>query len=557
MCPLVRAKLEIPDCVPDHALFYFPKPTLLATNGGLHREVYPHDQSVNAEALMHIINWTMIDAKPQAKPISLPQVLRNAGGPWFQLIKGELDNQLYMLNHYHVLPNANRGWSIKESTRRSQISHLPGVIEEFYRLLQSSNRQTSKIWLQATGLPLLSKYHKYWQGPEGSIKFDDDKSMIGNRWFGYGDRPPSEVYGEDFLDRRIHAEHKFYYHRALADIVKWKLGAKKPSYAVGFDLDRLVEKVHPEQLKKAQILSIEIGKHERTIDLQWTDSNLIEPGYKTEDGSIWRLKPLFYAGDRACRASGKDPIHAWGPYGAFTTDFMTIGQNALLYKQSKLLAKLYQETDQAELAEKYQQEAAQRKDTLLAYNRDEKSGLFYSYDTYEKRLHSSYLEGDVVYAVYAGILDISDKQQRGWLTQLLEGIDHHLLGPSGIYGAAENFGLNWEKPHCWPPHQVAFLLGLNHYLDQIKHSPWSLVEQEEIAELRELLLMLKRKLMKAYLNASQKEFHEKGILAENLNEISQETSTGYQTQESLYSWRATSVLLFYLEKLKLDHNSSS
>ena len=547
-------KLTIPDAIPDHTLFYFPHPTLTATNGGLHKEVYPHDLSVNEESLLHVINWALVESKKTSAPINLPKSITEKCKSWFKLIDGELKNQLFMIEQYGILPNANRAWSIKDNTKRSQISHLPGVIEQFYQFLKSTNPELSKCWLASTGLPLLRKYHKYWQGPESRFSFHNNDLYVGNRWFGLGETAPSEVYGNDIFDRRIHGEHKFYYHRALSDMVKWVQGNNTPKFARDFDLNRVIEKLTEKQIKEAQILSIEQGDNDRSIDFFWNSSKSIEPGFKAADGSIWRLKPLFYSGDRACRTSGKDPIHAWGPYGAFTTDFMTIGQNALLYRQAQILAELCWELGQTDESQNYRQEAIRRKRTLLAFNRDAMTGLFYSYDTYEKRLHTSYLEGDVVYAVYARILDISKIEERVWLGQLLLGIEKNLLGPSGIYGAADDYGLNWEKPHCWPPHQLALLEGLNYYQKMARKLSAKNCKSDMDA-LLELISRIKKKLIDHYLNASQKEYLETGILAENLNETSSETSTGYQTQEALYSWRATSVLFFYLANLKLEQET--
>ncbi len=391
----------------------------------------------------------------------------------------------------------------------------------------------TKAWLQAKGLPLALGAYGYWASPRGEV---DVAGMKANRWFAYGAGPCQEVW-------ESLGAHKAYYFRVLDEMVKLLRtpDAQRKVYERGFDYGRVVVPLDASKvphLKKPGPIGGSQGMIGRMYVLpkEQSDSGVDEPVIRAADNTYYMFSVLYYENDRASRVSGYDSNSLYGPYNAFTGDFVPVVLNVELYRQENDIAALYDRLGDAATAATWRAKAAARKRMILATMWDEKLGMLFDYDGRTKRLRTSYPFASSAYALWAGLFDANDPQERTMLARMVDYVERHLEGPDGLYASGVVTGLHWDKPFAWPIQQGMVVGGLRAYGAALAD------KDQELS--RKLIAMADRVALK-YLGANYRDWlKSKG--KKILEKVGPDTgvSTGYDSGDN-YTWNLAAVWDLY------------
>jgi len=438
-----------------NCLVYLPKPYISAAAENSHRELYPHDTS-------YVIS-TLID--------------RNGSGD-LALAKGMIDDMVFEVKNFGYPLNGNRGYFLT----RSQNNTLPTNIWEY---AQASNDVT---WLENKGLSAALQMIDYWNTRIGVINLsgDDDekiaKDVEGNRWMAHGIGPCEEVW-------ESHEAHGYYYYRILDDLVDlgFTPNPKRPDYAKNFDYNRVVfiaSNNHLEIWKGKNALTEFPGTIKGLrgkpyiLNKSASLSGKDEPAIEIK-GTFYTLMPKYYANDRAQRTSGYNTNHLYGPFNAFTDEFVDATLNIQLYrayvdvaKMYGLLAKQYETLDKkknktySEKVDLFESEAKEKKDMILTFLWDDKLGMIFNFSNYIHKRRTNYPFTSGGYVLWAELFDVAIPEERLKLFQLVDYMGKHLEGPDGYFASAVETGLPWDKPHVWPTHQGMIVAGMRHYVER-------------------------------------------------------------------------------------------
>ena len=330
--------------------------------------------------------------------------------------KGIVENFFYEIEHYGGVLNANRTYYLG----RSQPPFLSSMILAVYEAEKAAGRADAAWLAKAYGFAV--RDHDQWtRAPH----LAGDTGL--SRYFDEGDGPVPEIMG-DPSDYYRGAAHYFLVHEGEegAHLVK-------------------VDAQHPEDSlpgPKYEVLLCDPG----TTKAQGTNC---EPPDRAA------LSADFYKGDRSMRESGFDVTFRFGPYGAETHHFAPVCLNSLLYKTEKDLEQMSLMLGKKEEAEKWAQQATERRKKIVEYFWDEKKGLFFDYD-FTKRQRSSYDYATTFYPLWAGIA--SEEQARAVDRNL-----HLFEEPGGIVMSLYNSQAQWDFPYGWAPIQLLAVDGLRRY----------------------------------------------------------------------------------------------
>jgi len=434
---------KIPD---QNFLIYLPKKYFVATPSSIHREAYPHDNSYVLSALIrHAKKVKETDSKLAKK--------------YLVMARDMLKDFAYETKEFGYPTNGNRGYYLT----RSQTNNLAANVWEYFQATGD------KKWLKEIGLPMAKAIDRYWTGhKDGRVEATvDGKKKVGYRWISHGVGPCKEVW-------ESHGVHKAYYFRALDDIVelKDKKDADRPSYARGFDYSRVVTKIDAQTIAtfvadgKIRAVNVDGAKGMENrmfvLDGSATKSGKDEPVIKVGN-YFYTFTPEFYRSDRSQRVSGFDSNHMFGPYNAFTSDFMAAAHNIQLFRQAADISKMHSTLGDKKQAAVWRKAAAKRKGTVLTTMWNKKEGMIFDYDTVQKRQRTEYPFAASAYAIWAGLFDASDKGDRAKLMQMVSFLENRMEGGNGIYASGVNTGLHWDRPRVWPIHNGMIVAGLREY----------------------------------------------------------------------------------------------
>jgi len=324
-----------------------------------------------------------------------------------------VENHVYQIEHYGKVLNANRTYYLG----RSQPPFLTSMALAVFENMPPSKK--SRTWLISALHAAKKEYELVWTTPERT-------TAIGlTRYFGQGEGPPPEV---------------------------------EPGH-----FDWLYE-------NHAQRLGMEVRAFEAAY----------------QSGKIKnRELDLFFMHDRAMRESGHDTCSRWYSDGYDRcADFATIDLNTLLFKMEIDLAltidrefngKLSWPDGSHSSSTEWFARAAKRKELILQYLWDEKSGIFFDYDT-KRNCRHDYISAATLYPLWASNPDSNDlrlclvtpDQATGLVAGALQELE--LAGglASGSRKSLERAGIaegvrQWDYPHGWPPHQMLVWEGLRRF----------------------------------------------------------------------------------------------
>lgn len=431
---------RITQSVEPNSLIWLPKPYIVA--GSFHREMYPHDTSA--------IIWAILELAKERKISDREK--------YISLIKDELDNFAFQTNRLGYPLNGNRGYYIT----RSQTNIIPSNVLEYYVTTGS------KEWLQSTGLPMSEDLFDYWIGKLAEIKIKSDTAY---RWIAHGDGPCAEV-------MESHEAHHFYYFQVLKTLAEYSkmADANRPLFAQGFNYNQIIEEIpikeaekylDDKKLKRLALPALKTNMETYLLDKSVNSYSTHEPVIKTSE-KFYKLSKEYYRNDRASRVSGYDTNHLYGPFNAFTYDFIPADHNFILYKSARDIASMHEALGNKSKADKYNETAKKLKSFLIQILWDEKLGMFFDFDATNKRLRVNYPFLSSAYALWAGIFDVKKEEEKAQLLTMVQFLEKNLEGETGFYASSIETGLQWDKPYVWPVQQQYIVGGLREYADKLK-----------------------------------------------------------------------------------------
>lgn len=384
----------------EHGLMYLPHPYVVP--GGRFNENYGWDSAF-------IVRGLIID------------------GNQFDTAKDVVDNQLYSVDHYGMVMNANRSYYMGRSQAPFLTEKVMDIYKNYDKLSESTKRgQSAKEWL-AYAMPLCVDYYNMWV-QEPYIHADSGLSFYND----LDETPGAEVeYSE-----------KDHYPHALEKLRE--MAAR---------LDKLSGKLTTYQDKK---------------DAYYTSL------YYKKDGDKDALTPLFYRGDRAMRTSGFDPSRRFGFFNVDIIFHLPVCLNTLLYIMEAQISEMQQELANTAQAVEWKNKAELRKKLIGQWLWDagndplaEPEARFPNYrdyqfhkdlpEKYNISAHRHYVFATSFYPMWAGI---ASKEQAA---DIVEHVYPKLATRNGLMTSSRETGSQWDAPFAWAPLQVVAVRGLLRY----------------------------------------------------------------------------------------------
>lgn len=489
---------RILDPIEPDTLIWLPKPYIVA--GSFHKELYPHDTSV--------VLWELLDLIKSKK--------LKGSSKYLNIVRDQLDNFAFEIENFGYPLNGNRGYQ----ATRSQTNNIPTNVLDYF--LETKDIE----WLKNKGLPIAESIFNYWTSKTAEIL---TPAGAGYRWIAHGEGPCIEVTSS-------HEEHNFYYFQVLKDLAELSLihDLERPDYAQGFDYSKVVKAVPKTKLKTDLLVADNRVNFGPNIKAYYLDN---EPVLEYLN-SYYRLTPEYYLSDRASRTSGYDTNHLYGPFNSFTYDFIPLDHNLLLYKHAKDISKMYSLVEEKEKSTIFDNKAKALKEVIMKILWDEETGMFYEYDSVNKKLRKTYPFASSGYALWAGIFNAAEEEDKNKLIRLVNFLVENLEGPEGFYASAVSTGLHWDKPYTWPVHQGYIVGGLRYYARDLQ----DIGDYETSKYLSEIADRISIK----YLLANYSDWLDsKGTkIGEKVAPSEENLLTGYASGSN-YTWSLTTVMYLY------------
>lgn len=354
-----------------------------------------------------------------------------------ELARAMVDNHAYEIDRYGKILNANRTYYLT----RSQPPFFAAMLAAVWRTLPHDD--ANRAWLRERLRAALREYSTIWTVPPRRLALCE-KDVCLSRYYGEGHGEPPEVEPGAF--------DWFYQSHALAHG-----HCPKPA-------------AEPESQARFLACAAELGASYRAG--------------KVKDPAI----DTFFVNDRAVRESGHDTTFRWFSGGTErATDFATVDLNALLFRAEVELATLLEQNFSGALerhsTKDFCRRAEARARLVRRYLWDENAGLFFDYDTRERR-RSGYVSATTLYPLWASTPNacrlslvtpemsqrlreraLAELETKGGLLSTskrsLATVETPVLlrrGPGGIESTRP--GRQWEAPNGWAPHQMLAWVGL-------------------------------------------------------------------------------------------------
>ncbi|MBL8156800.1 MAG: hypothetical protein JNM70_21665 [Anaerolineae bacterium] len=166
------------------------------------------------------------------------------------------------------------------------------------------------------------------------------------------------------------------------------------------------------------------------------------------------------------------PPSAYPLHSIRTTQILPIDLNAMLYHYERRLAEA---SDDAEVAARYRQQAARRRQLILDHFWDADAGWFIDCLVPEsallpERMPAREVRGDElvstgilsiagIFPLFCGLLDPADPTDARRIEQIVRTLTRRFVQPGGVVNSLTyketgvGYGQQWDYPNGWPPHQ--------------------------------------------------------------------------------------------------------
>lgn len=391
------------------------------------------------------------------------------------LAKDMLKNFLYEIEHFGFAIQSNRGFMLE----RSQNNSLSSVIWNYFQ-------KTNNIsWLESKGLPAILNIVKFWDTRIGIVQLGDrDDPEEANRWFSLNSQPMYEYWNENNFTNP-------YYFERLYNLIQIALtkDPTRPEYTKRFDYNSVLYTAPAKEIanwknqKLLEPVNIEFDSEEltsklkdRTYILRSPNGNNKSPKPVLErNGIFFYLSDRFYSNNKALGISGYN-TDLYGPFGAFTDEFIDVALNIEIFRAKTILAKIYTllskhyaERDKKlaktykEKTEVYEAEARTKKDIIFRYLWDNKEGMLFNYSYHTDLKHTNYPYASAANSLAAEIFDINIKNEQDMLSELVLYLTNNLETLDGLQSSNVESGLTWDKPYVQGSQNAMYVLGLRKY----------------------------------------------------------------------------------------------
>ena len=331
------------------------------------------------------------------------------------LARDMADNLLYEMEHYGIIPNANRTYYLT----RSQPPFLTSILRAVYE-----DKAADRAWLAAALRVAIQEYQNVWLGPDRLI--DVGGSRL-SRYYGGGTGPCPEV-------EAVHYDEK---------LAAW-MAQVPPSDPPLTPYRFLNQYLYCNAYAALQVQGQTLAQ--------------------------------YFQQDRAVRESGHDTTHRFDDR---TADFVSVDLNSLLYKAESDFAELLEQEFGGTLpgqpgdfgrAAFWRQQAAARKQAMLKLMWDDQRGFFFDYDFVNHR-RSTYISATGLWPLWAGMLDPHNPAEQAMVPRMAAYSREKLEARSGLAATARESlasarthdGRQWDYPYGWAPHQMLAWEGFRKY----------------------------------------------------------------------------------------------
>ncbi|MBX2906563.1 MAG: alpha,alpha-trehalase TreF [Taibaiella sp.] len=178
-------------------------------------------------------------------------------------------------------------------------------------------------------------------------------------------------------------------------------------------------------------------------------------------GSTSRDARETYRDIRAAAESGWDFSSRWLAdtnhlYTIQTTNIIPVDLNCLLYQLEELIMEGSKLSGDSANTKWFRKKAIRRKNAIITYCWDERSGCYRDYNWKTKRLNGP----PTIATTFPLFLGVADKKQAAKVADLIR---KRFLAANGVTTTLVNTGQQWDKPNGWAPLQYVTVTGLENY----------------------------------------------------------------------------------------------
>lgn len=328
------------------------------------------------------------------------------------LARDMVENQLFEVEHYGAVLNANRTYYLTRSQPPFLSSMVRAVLADRSVFAGEDERHS---WLQQAYV-LLQRDHDLWTRSEHRL---GDTGL--SRYFDYGSGPVPEMRDAKYLQ----------------GVIGWLRA--HPSEDPGY---LLKASARPDDTEAARLResSCDVRRSKVCADA-WAD------GY--------RLNADFYRGDRAMRESGFDVTFRFGPFAGSTHHYAPACLNSLLFRYEQDLADFARRLGLDADARRWDAAARTRRDAIDKYLWRADEGMYADYDGVRGKV-SGYAYVTTFYPLWAGA---ASPAQAAAVAKNIVVFERK----GGLSMSANDSGAQWDEPFGWAPGNWLAVAGLDAY----------------------------------------------------------------------------------------------
>jgi len=329
-----------------------------------------------------------------------------------ELARGMVENQLFEVEHYGAVLNANRSYYLTRSQPPFLSSMMRAVLDDAKSF---RNKEEAQAWLKRA-YSLAVRDHNIWTSKPHQA---GDTGLA--RYFDYGDGPVPE-----FRDAKY-----------LKDVIRWLRAHPKddPGYLI-----HAAEKPDDAEATKLKETSCDVRASKVCADA-WLD------GY--------RLTADYYRGDRAMRESGFDVTFRFGPFAGSTHHFAPVCLNSLLFRYEEDLRDFAARLGLDDEAKRWDAAAKARHAAIDKYLWQADQGMYADYDAQAGK-PSTYAYISAFYPLWAGA---ASKEQATAMQKKISLLERK----GGLSMSTTDSGVQWDEPFGWAPTNWIAIAGLDRY----------------------------------------------------------------------------------------------
>ena len=329
-----------------------------------------------------------------------------------QLARAMVDNQLFEVEHYGAVLNANRSYYLTRSQPPFLSSMIRAVLDDAKSFRDKAEAQA---WLRRA-YALAVRDHDIWTSKPHQA---GDTGLA--RYFDYGQGPVPE-----FRDAKY-----------LKDVIRWLRAHPQDDPGYLIKASRTPDDAEAATLKET---SCDLRASKVCADA-WLD------GY--------RLSADYYRGDRAMRESGFDVTFRFGPFAGSTHHYAPVCLNSLLFRYEEDLRDFASQLGFDDQAKHWDAAAKARHAAIDKYLWRADPGMYEDYDAQAGK-PSNYAYISAFYPLWAGV---ASKEQAAAMQKKIGLFERK----GGLSMSTTDSGVQWDEPFGWAPTHWIAIAGLDRY----------------------------------------------------------------------------------------------